>query len=94
MPRFLRPKASVLPESALIPAANLVQPAPTRFTHALRAAQPYHYSEPAPGQAPDGEFEAGTKLALQGHVVGPWCHVVDGRGLSVVTALAGLVPLP
>ena len=91
--RFLRPEATVLPDSALVPEANLVHP-PRHFTHTLQAAQPYHYAPPAVGAAGDGTFEAGARLQLVSHPGGPWCVVVDGRGLRVVTAFSGLQALP
>ncbi len=90
---FQRPKSTVLPDAALVPAANLVQPVPTHFTHQLREAQPYFYVAPL-GHAPaDGHFDAGTCVVLGDAIDEAWCHVVDGRGLCVVMARGGLVPL-
>jgi len=93
MEHIIRPKATVLPESAMLPEENLVQPAPTRFTHEVKADQPYYYAVPHSADSPDGTFPAGTQVVLMPHHEGPMCQVVDGQGLRVVTRLAGLRPL-
>jgi hypothetical protein len=90
---MLRPKAEVLPESAQVPARNLVVPPPTRFTHELARPQPYYYASPRPGAAPVGEFKAGTKVVLLRRAGKGYSRVVDGRGLKVCTATDGLRPL-
>jgi hypothetical protein len=90
---FQRPKSTVLPDAALVPAANLVQPAPTHFTHQVRAGQPFFYSAPKSKTPADGQFAPGTCVVLHDPTDGIWCHVVDGRGLCVFTAREGLVPL-
>ncbi len=84
---MLRPKATVLPDSALVPSANLLPP-PTHFTHEVAVEQPFHYA--AEGCAPDGHFAAGTRLLLLEHGQGPLCRVQDRSGLCVMTAFAGL----
>jgi hypothetical protein len=86
---FERPRATVLPDAALVPAANLTTP-PVQFTHRLLVAQPYYYALPEGRSDCDGHFEAGTPLVLRAHAHGPWCEVVDGRGLRVLTAFKGL----
>jgi hypothetical protein len=85
---MLRPKATVLKRSALIPAEHLVKPPPTRFTHELIRSQPYYYMRGS-GE-PDGKFAAGTRVVLleQGH--DEYCRVVDAQGLCVETACRGL----
>jgi len=92
MPRMLRPKATVLADAALVPAANL-KPPPKRFTHQVVAAQPFHFSAAQADAAPDGHFAPGTRLLLLARDEGPMCTVQDAQGLCVVTALAGLRPL-
>lgn len=87
-----RPHAIVLPESALVPAKNQ-RPPPARFTHRVVAGQPYHYSEPSEGAQSAGRFAAGTQVELVSHERGPMCWVIDGRGLYVATAHAGLEAL-
>jgi hypothetical protein len=87
MPRMLRPKATVLPDSALVPSANLLPP-PRHFTHEVVAEQPFQYA--ARDCAPDGHFAAGTHLLLLEHGQGPLCRVQDRNGLCVMTAYAGL----
>ncbi len=91
---FQRPKATVLPDAAVVPAANLVQPPPKRFTHAVPQAQPYFYALPTDQAQPDGQFDAGAQVLLKEALPGDWCQVIDGRGLRVVTAHSTLVPLP
>lgn len=83
MKEFLRPEASVLPDSALVPANRLVEPAPNRFTHRLADAAEYWYAEPADGMPSAGALPAGTDVVLMRHDGGRNCWVVDGRGLYV-----------
>lgn len=90
MPRMLRPKAVVLPDSALVPSANQGTP-PKRFTHQVVAEQPFHYAAPPPGAAAsDGRFAPGTKLLMLERGDGPLCWVQDGQGVCAWTAFAGL----
>ena len=94
MGRIVRPKASVLPKSALIPDKNLIQPPPNHFTHQVKSDQPYFYTVANQADAPDGMFPAGTKVTLLSRdSEGPLCHVVDGHGLHVATAFDGLRPI-
>ena len=93
MGRMIRPKATVLPESALVPDRNLLQPPPNKFTHEVIADQPYYYSIPGKKDAPDGTFPAGTEVVVLSHDGGSMCNVADGRGLHVVTAFKGLRPI-
>jgi hypothetical protein len=88
-----RPEATILPAAALVPPGNLIAPPPNQFTHAVTQPQPYFFHElgDAPAAtAPDGWFSAGTRVVLLVHAHGPYCHVVDGQGLYVVTAYTGL----
>lgn len=87
MPRMLRPKATVLPDAALVPSANL-RPPPKRFTHTVVTEQPFCYA--ATDAAPAGHFIPGTRVLLLEHGEDPLCRVQDGNGLCVVTAFAGL----
>jgi hypothetical protein len=89
--RVLRPKATVLKPSALIPADNLIKPPPTRFTHELIQSQPYYYKRGS--SEPDGTFAAGTRVLLLEHDGGEYCRVADAQGLCVETACLGLRPL-
>ena len=93
MDRMLRPKATVLPDSALVPEQNL-QPPPTEFTHEVVAEQPYYYIGPQQAAPPEGKFPAATRVKLYAHDGGLMCQVVDARGLCVWTAFSGLRPLP
>ena len=92
MGRFLRPKAKVLPDSALIPKDNQLERPPARFTHKVKTAQPFFYEDSTSSPA-GGSFEAGTRVALLGHGRGPLCRVADASGLSVFTAFDGLAAL-
>jgi hypothetical protein len=89
----LRPEITVLGDEALVPAANVVRPPPTRFTHELVVDEPYHLDRPERRPEPDGVMRAGTRVALlrQGD---DHCRVVDGSGLSVEVRRASLRKLP
>lgn len=92
--KFLRPDMEVLPEEALIPARNLISPAPNRFTHELVAETPFYYGREADSKAPDGRFEAGTKVVLLVRGTGERCRVVDGRGIYAEVSCENVVELP
>ena len=86
----LRPAAAVLGKKALVPVANLVRPAPNRFTHELTVDEPYWFDLPGrdPVQ-PDGVLRAGMPVVLL--VEGDdRCRVIDGRGLYVEVRRASL----
>ncbi len=91
MDHMKRPKATVLPDSALVPESNLMTP-PKQFTHVVKSEQPYYYTGPQQAASPDGSFPAGTKLLLMSRE-GVSCHVLDARGLHVSTAFDGLEPI-
>ena len=93
MKGFQRPKASVLPDSALVPNHDCFQPAPNQFTHRLNSDLPFRYAGNAPESKPDGTLPCDTKVVLFFHDGGPECHVVDERGLYIVVPFAGLVRL-
>ncbi|MEK7702650.1 MAG: hypothetical protein AAB317_01640 [Nitrospirota bacterium] len=93
MDHMIRPKMNVLSESAVVPDRNLIRPTPTQFTHEVKSEQPYYYNVPGHTLVSDGTFLAGTKVVLLSHDGGSFCHVVDGHGLSVVTAFEGLRPI-
>ena len=83
--RVIRPKAVVLPDSALLS---------NRFTHEVVAAQAYFDVRPTPAARPDGFFAVHSKVVLLDHVAGPQCRVADEHGKPVYTAFAGLRRLP
>jgi hypothetical protein len=89
MERMERPKATILPDSSLVPEGNLVRPAPTRFTHKLTVKQPFHFTGSDQTSPPDGLLPAGTKVVLI-KADGDVCQVVDSRGLRVTTSREGL----
>lgn len=93
MDHMLRPKAAVLPESAIVPDRNMIRPPPTKFTHEVISEQPFYYIGPNQTAPPEGKFPAGTKVKLMTHDGGTMCQVADGRGLCVTTAFIGLRPL-
>jgi hypothetical protein len=93
MDGMIRPKATVLPSSALVPKRNLLRLAPNRFTHEVVSEQPYYYRDPDRAAGPDGTFPSGTKVVLMFHDGGSECHVVNDQGLYVVTAFGGLRPI-
>lgn len=89
---MLRPRATVLPDAAVVPQANLRAP-PARLSHVLPHEQPYHYAAASVDQSPDGTLTAGTEVLLLDQGTGPWCQVLTGQGLCVFTACAGLKAL-
>jgi hypothetical protein len=80
---ILRPEALVLPDEALVPTSNLIQPPPNRFTHELIADEPYQFDRLGHAdEEPDGILRAGTPVVLL--VDGDdRCRVVDARGMYV-----------
>jgi hypothetical protein len=93
MDRIIRPPMTVLPDSAQVPEQNLVQPAPTHFSHKVVKEQPFYYTLPGRGSPPAGVFPSGTQVLLNSHDGGALCHVADARGLLVVTRHDGLEKL-
>jgi hypothetical protein len=89
----LRPDVVVLRDEALLPASNVVRPAPARLTHELVVDEPYHLDRAERGPQPDGVLPAGTRVAvlLAGE---DRCRVVDARGLAVDVRRASLRALP
>jgi hypothetical protein len=83
MKGVLRPKATILEDSALVPRENRISPAPKRFTHILTRSQPFYFKEAQQGGPPDGEFPLETKLLLLQFEGGRYCRVADERGLNV-----------
>lgn len=91
--RVLRPKMATLPESAVIPSRNLIEPAPTRFTHRLVRDEPFFLRNPESGAAPAGRLPAGTPVIVRS-ARGGTCWVVDRRGLRVAVARASVEKTP
>ncbi|WOH68169.1 hypothetical protein [Bradyrhizobium sp. BWA-3-5] len=85
-----RPKAVVLPDSALIPSSCQLSPAPNQFTHELMRSQPFYASQGASGGPPAGQFDAGAKVVLLYCDGTDFCRVLDGAGRYVETRLDGL----
>ena len=89
--RMLRPRAVVLPDSALLAGAD---------THEVVAAQPYYRAAPKARSVPAGSFAKGTKVRMIAHAGGPMCRVALRDGKPVYTAyvglreLAGVTPSP
>jgi hypothetical protein len=79
---MLRPETVVLSDEAVVPEANVIRPAPNRFTHRLLVDEPYRFDRPQGADAPDGVLPAGTPVVML--VEGAdRCRVADGRGLYV-----------
>jgi hypothetical protein len=93
MKGFTRPRAAVLSEKAVVPARNVISPAPNRFTHVVARTVPYYYDKRSAKKAPDGELPSGTRVVLL-HQGSRDCRVVDGRGLYVLIACDHLESLP
>jgi hypothetical protein len=94
---MLRPDQVVLPDEAVVPDSNLVEPAPTRFTHELVADEPYWFdrvqrTEPRTAE-PDGVLPAGTPVVVL--VDGErYSRVADAEGRYVEVRTASLRALP
>jgi hypothetical protein len=80
---FVRPEVIVLSGQAVIPAGNLIAPAPNQFTHQLTRAQPIYFAGAEQGTDPNGELPAATRVVLLVYDGGAHCRVVDGQGLYV-----------
>ena len=94
MKGIIRPAATVMPASALEPEADVdaVSPPPNRFTHVVRARQPFYVGKAATGK-PGGTLPAGAKVVLMVRGKGDACRVIDRRGRYVLTSCKGLKPL-
>ena len=90
---FLRPEIEVLGAEALVPPANLVRPAPNRFTHRLTEDTPYFYGRRREGAPADGRLAAGTPVVAMVDEDDGCCRVVDGQGLYVEVPAGCLAPL-
>ena len=93
MKGMLRPAQTVMPDSALASEPVVVSPPPNRFTHAVRAKQPF-FAGPASAGAPAGTLAAGAKVVLMVRGTGDLARVIDRRGRYVTTSFKGLRPLP
>ena len=92
MKGMLRPAQTVMPASALEPKADTVSPAPNRFTHVVRARQPFYVGSVLRGES-GGTLPAGAKVVLMVRGRGDVCRVIDRRGRYVTTSFKGLRPL-
>jgi hypothetical protein len=93
MKGFIRPEASVLPDSAMVPPGSQVSPVPDQFTHELVRPEPYRFAGGEREDAVEGELPAGTPVVLLAYDGGPRCRVVDGRGLHLEVRFDSLRPL-
>jgi hypothetical protein len=92
MKGMLRPAQTVMPASALVPEPVVVSPPPNRFTHAVRAKQPF-FAGSTPTGEPAGTLPAGAKVVLMVRGTGDVARVIDRRGRYVTTSFKGLRPL-
>lgn len=83
MKGFVKPKAVVLNEGALVPEENLISPPPNQFTHELTRTEPFYFREAAKDSAPDGELPEGTRVLLMVYDGGTYCRIADEQGLYV-----------
>jgi hypothetical protein len=77
---MLRPEFVVVPDEALVPEANIIRPAPNRFTHELIHDESYFFDREVATDQPDGVLPAGTPVAL----------LVEGDELCRVAVASGL----
>src|SRR5262245_18699448 len=88
-----RPAQTVMPASALVASEPVVvSPPPNRFTHVVRAKQPFFVAATLSG-APAGTLPTGSKVVLMIRGTGDVARVIDRRGRYVTTSFNGLRPL-
>jgi hypothetical protein len=87
--RVIRPKAVVLPDSALVRGKSTISPPPNQFTHEVTRAQPYFAFEAGQADAPDGQLDPNLKVVLLRRD-GDWCYVAVEDGRLVKTACSAL----
>jgi hypothetical protein len=92
MKGMLRPAQTVMPASALASEPVVVSPPPNRFTHAVRAKQPFYAGGTLTGEAA-GTLPAGTKVVLMVRGARDIARVIDRRGRYMTTSFKGLRPL-
>jgi hypothetical protein len=92
MKGMLRPAQTVMPASALATEPVVVTPPPNRFTHAVRARQPFFAGDTLTGE-PAGTLPSGAKVVLMIRGTGDVARVIDRRGRYVATSFKGLRPL-
>jgi hypothetical protein len=92
MKGVLRPAQTVMPDSALASEPAVVSPPPNRFTHAVRAKQPFYAGAALAGE-PAGILPAGAKVVLMVRGKGDLARVIDRRGRYMTTSFKGLRPL-
>ena len=92
MKGMLRPAQTVMPSSEVEPTADVVAPPPNRFTHVVRARQPFYVGSVLRGET-GGTLSAGAKVVLMVRGKGDVCRVIDRRGRYVTTSFKGLRPL-
>jgi len=92
MKGVLRPAQTVMPASALASEPAVVSPPPNRFTHAVRARQPFYGGASLAGE-PGGTLPARAKVVLMVRGKGDVARVIDRRGRYVTTSFKGLRPL-
>ncbi len=92
-PHVLRPAYVELGPETLVPATNLVRPAPHRPTHELTADEPYRLDRPGRDGGPDGVLPAGTRVVVL-RVGEDRCRVVTASGLAVDVRRTSLRELP
>lgn len=92
MKGMLRPAQTVMPASALASEPVVVLPPPNRFTHVVRARQPFYAGATATGE-PGGMLPAGAKVVLMVRGTRDAARVIDRRGRYVTTSFKGLRPL-
>ena len=92
MKGMLRPAQTVMPASALTSEPVVVSPPPNRFTHVVRARQPFFAGATTTGEHA-GELPTGAKVVLMVRGTGDRARVIDRRGRYVTTSFKGLRPL-
>ena len=91
---FLRPEMEVLREETVIPARNLVQPAPNVFTHETVDDTPFYFGREADGGEANGYFKAGAGVVLLVRGEHGRCRVIDGQGVYAEVSADSLAERP
>jgi hypothetical protein len=79
---MLRPEFVVVPDEALVPDANIIRPAPNRFTHEVIDDELYHFDRDGATDRPDGVLPAGTPVVVLVEGEELW-RVADASGLYI-----------
>lgn len=73
----------ILGDRSLVPKGKFIHPQPNVFTHRLKRASLFYFSEGDEEISHDGRFKEGAKVTLLKYDGGDYCWVVDEHGIYV-----------